>query len=168
MTAAGPELTRQLPMSDAGQRAGTHILLRRARLDGRAAGVRFAGVIAPVDAWTLVVAGIARLVDVRSPEERRYVGRVAGSVDVAWATGLELARNPGFLRELGAAVSKDDVLLFLCRSGKRSAAAAEAATEAGFAHAYNVLEGFEGDLDPHRQRGRMNGWRLHGLPWIQD
>jgi len=58
-------------------------------------------------------------------------------------------------------------LLFLCRSGARSHAAAEAAHDAGHEGAYNVLEGFEGDLDEHKQRGARGGWRKAGLPWIQ-
>ena len=58
--------------------------------------------------------------------------------------------------------------LLLCRSGKRSALAAEAATKAGAPFVFNVLEGFEGDLDENYQRGRLNGWRTHGLPWVQD
>ena len=34
-------------------------------------------------------------------------------------------------------------MIFLCRSGNRSIGAAEAATEAGIAPSYNVLDGFE-------------------------
>ena len=48
------------------------------------------------------------------------------------------------------------------------AAAARAATEAGFTQVFNVLEGFEGDLDGQRQRGDTGGWRHWGLPWVQD
>ena len=33
--------------------------------------------------------------------------------------------------------------------------------------AYNVLEGFEGDVDTQGHRGRLGGWRLRGLPWRQ-
>jgi rhodanese-related sulfurtransferase len=105
---------------------------------------------------------------VRSGEERKFVGHVPGSVHVAWMTGTALTRNPRFVRELEAKVKKDEVVLLLCRSGKRSAAAAEAAAKAGFLHVFNVLEGFEGDLDENLQRGRYNGWRHHALPWEQD
>jgi len=59
-------------------------------------------------------------------------------------------------------------LLFLCRSGARSRAAAIAMTAAGFGHAYNVAGGFEGDLDETRQRGKRNGWKAGGLPWRQN
>jgi rhodanese-related sulfurtransferase len=94
---------------------------------------------------------------------------VPGSVHVPWATGTALTRNPRFVRELEAKLGgRDKVALLLCRSGKRSALAAEAATKAGAALVFNVLEGFEGDLDENNQRGRLNGWRTHGLPWVQD
>ena len=75
------------------------------------------------------------------------------------------------MRELEAKVAaaggKDAVVLLLCRSGKRSAAAAEAAAKAGFRNVFNVLEGFEGDLDSQQRRGAFNGWRHAGLPWYQ-
>jgi len=96
------------------------------------------------------------------------VGHVPESLHVAWATGTAMQRNPRFVRELEAKVSKDQAVLLLCRSGKRSAAAAEAATKAGFNQAFNVLEGFEGELDLQGQRGHQDGWRHHGLPWVQD
>jgi rhodanese-related sulfurtransferase len=143
-------------------------LLDDARRDRQTDALPFAGVVAPRDAWALVQAGIATLVDVRSPEELKFVGRVPGSVHVAWARGIDLTRNSDFVMELEASVGKDDVILFLCRSGKRSAAAAAVATAAGFAHAYNVLEGFEGERNGHQQRGLADGWRFHGLPWVQD
>jgi len=72
------------------------------------------------------------------------------------------------LRDLESKLSKDAVILLLCRSGKRSAAAAEAATAAGFKNVFNVREGFEGDLDENQQRGASGGWRQRGLPWVQD
>jgi rhodanese-related sulfurtransferase len=58
--------------------------------------------------------------------------------------------------------------MFLCRSGVRSHHAAIAATEAGWAETYNILEGFEGDKDANGQRNRSGGWRACGLPWNQS
>ena len=144
------------------------LLLERAVREGRAGNLPFAGSLAPADAWALVKAGRAVLVDVRSNEERKFVGYVPESVHVAWATGTALTRNPRFLRELEAKVGKSEVVLLLCRSGKRSAVAAEAATKIGFTAAFNVSEGFEGDLDGSGHRGQVGGWRLHGLKWTQD
>jgi rhodanese-related sulfurtransferase len=143
--------------------------LERAREQAIESGLPYAGGVTPPDAWALVQSGQAVLVDVRTNEERVFVGYVPGSVHVPWATGTSLTRNPRFVRELEAKLGgKERIAVLLCRSGKRSALAAEAATKAGAAFVFNVLEGFEGDLDEQYQRGRINGWRLHGLPWIQD
>jgi len=142
--------------------------LEKAREAASAGGLSYAGGIAPQDAWRLFKAGEAVLVDVRSGEERKFVGYVPDSVHVAWATGTSLNRNPRFARELEAKTGKEAVVLLLCRSGKRSALAAEVATKAGLTKVFNVLEGFEGELDAEQQRGNQNGWRFHGLPWVQD
>ena len=106
--------------------------------------------------------------DVRTAEERKFVGHVPDSLHVPWATGTALTRNPRFARELEAKVGKDSTVLLLCRSGKRSALAAEAAAKAGFTHVFNVLEGFEGEIDTDQHRGGSDGWRYRGLPWVQD
>ena len=87
---------------------------------------------------------------------------------MAWATGTSLTRNPRFVRELEAKAGKDATVLLLCRSGKRSALAAEAATKAGLTNVFNVLEGFEGEINAQRHRGTEDGWRFHNLPWVQD
>jgi len=146
----------------------THSVLDHARTTAQADGLGYAGRVPPLEAWALVQNGAAVLVDVRSGEERKFVGHVPGSLHVAWATGTALTRNPRFVRELESKVGKDQVVLLLCRSGKRSALAAEAATKAGFASVFNVLEGFEGEINAAGQRGSADGWRFRGLPWIQD
>ena len=129
----------------------------------------YAGSVTPTQAWELVAQQAAVLVDVRTAEERRFVGYIPGSVHTPWLLGTAMQTNPRFLRELEAKVSKDTPVLLLCRRGARSAAgAAAAATRAGFKHAYSVVEGFEGDLDESRQRGNRNGWRFRALPWVQD
>lgn len=143
--------------------------LDRARSIAAARGLPYAGGVSPAVAWDLASSGQALLVDVRSNEERVFVGHVPGSLHVAWASGTALTRNPRFVRELEAAVGgKDQTVLLLCRSGKRSALAAEAASKAGMARVFNVLEGFEGELDEQQQRSRVSGWCWHGLPWVQD
>ncbi|RYV51468.1 rhodanese-like domain-containing protein [Pengzhenrongella frigida] len=137
----------------------------------------YAGDLTPAQAWDLL-AGDERavLVDVRTEAEWRYVGvpdvgtlgRAAALVE--WVGYPSGAVNPTFLPQLtgaGLAVGDGRPVLFLCRSGVRSVAAAKAATAAGFGPAYNILEGFEGDLDPAAHRGR-SGWRAAGLPWRQS
>jgi rhodanese-related sulfurtransferase len=155
-------------MSIALPEATAHFALDHARAQASSAGLPYAGSVPPLEAWALVQTGAAVLVDVRSGEERKFVGHVPGSAHVAWASGTALTRNPRFVRELEAKVAKDQVVLLLCRSGKRSALAAEAATRAGFSQVFNVQEGFEGELDAAGHRGSADGWRFRGLPWVQD
>ncbi|BBJ00496.1 rhodanese [Ferrigenium kumadai] len=125
-------------------------------------GLRYAGDVTPQEAWALFSSGAAKLVDVRTARELQRVGRVPEASHVEWLTGAGMSQNPHFIDELESAIGTDDVVLFLCRSGKRSVAAAEAATYAGFRHAFNVLEGFEGDGSPRQ------GWLNHGLPSVHD
>jgi len=129
---------------------------------------RRAGDLSPPHAWSLVQAGQAVLVDVRTAEELALVGRVPGAIHVPWAHGVDMIPNAEFVRELAAVAPPGLPLLFLCRSGKRSERAADAASLAGWASTYNVLEGFEGEIDEDGRRGSVDGWRFHGLPWEQD
>jgi rhodanese-related sulfurtransferase len=131
-------------------------------------GLPYAGAVPPQLAWELFSAGEVVLVDVRTTEERKFVGHVPGSQHVAWATGTALTRNPRFVRELEVKVGKNATILLLCRSGKRSALAAQAAATAGFTRVFNILEGFEGEIDADKHRGGKDGWRFHNLPWVQD
>jgi len=127
----------------------------------------YAGDVSPQLAWAWVQAGEAVLVDVRSDAERAWVGFVPGAEALAWKQWPGMAMNPDFdagIRALGAGGQK---LVLLCRSGVRSIAAAQRATELGL-QAYNILEGFEGDPDANAQRGKVGGWRFHGLPWRQN
>lgn len=143
-------------------------LLERARQRAQIFGVKFAGLVYPSEAWSLFRSGAAVLIDVRTPEERKYVGRVPDTLHVAWRIGMNMAVNPKFMQQIKAVVSKETVVLLLSRSGGRSTEASEALTKAGYANVFNVLEGFEGELDNHHQRGTYNGWRYSKLPWTQD
>jgi rhodanese-related sulfurtransferase len=110
----------------------------------------------------------AKLVDVRTQAEWDYVGHVPESVLIEWNTYPSGQRNPRFVEQLQARVAKTEApVMFLCRSGARSHNAAAEATQAGYPNSYNVLEGFEGEKDPHGHRGALGGWRFAGLPWVQ-
>lgn len=127
----------------------------------------YAGDVSPQLAWAWVQSGEAVMVDVRTDAERAWVGFVPGAEALAWKHWPGMAMNPDFdegIRQLGVGGKK---LVLLCRSGVRSVAAAQRATELGL-QAYNILEGFEGDPDAHAQRGKIGGWRLQGLPWRQS
>ena len=126
----------------------------------------YAGDIPPALAWQWVQAGNAVLVDVRTDAERAWVGQVPGAKVVAWKQWPQMLMNPDFDTQLQAVVQSGSKVLLLCRSGVRSVAAAQRATELGL-QAYSILEGFEGDLDANGQRGKLNGWRYRGLPWQQ-
>ncbi|MBS1187029.1 MAG: hypothetical protein H6R04_1047 [Burkholderiaceae bacterium] len=142
-------------------------LLARGRARAESLDLSFAGAVYPPEAWALFQSGAALLVDVRTIEERAFVGHVPQSLHVAWKFGTGMTQNPRFLREFEKIAPKDAVVLLLCRSGKRSSDAAEALTKAGYTNAFNVLEGFEGELDAQQHRGGHDGWRHWGLPWIQ-
>lgn len=143
-------------------------IFKQAKTIAQAQNLAFTGSISPQDAWALFQSEYAVIVDVRTNEERKFVGYVPESTHIAWATGTSFNRNPRFIKELENKVGQNKPILLLCRSGKRSAAAATAAFQAGFTEIYNIDQGFEGDLDDLQQRGHFNGWRFHQLPWQQD
>ena len=119
----------------------------------------YAGDISPALAWAWVQAGEAVLVDVRTDAEREWVGFVPGAQALAWNREFDAG-----IQSLGAEGKK---LVLLCRSGVRSIAAAQRATELGLV-AYNILEGFEGNVDADVHRGQTGGWKFRGLPWRQN
>ena len=127
----------------------------------------YAGDISPSLAWQWLQAGQTVLVDVRTDAEREWVGFVPGALALAWKQWPGMAMNADFDAGLIAAVPAGFKVLMLCRSGVRSIAAAQRATELGL-QAYNVLEGFEGDPDASGQRNHLAGWRQRGLPWRQN
>ena len=142
-------------------------ILTGARARGREAGLPYAGAVTPPQAWELVQAGTAHLIDVRNRYEWEFVGRVPDTTMIEWKHYPSGELNGRFIDEIKSRFSADDNLLFLCRSGVRSDAAAKALNTAGFENAFNILEGFEGDLDADGHRGQIGGWRKHGLPWKQ-
>lgn len=144
------------------------VALASAREDAIRHRIGYAGTISPHDAWRIFSLRQAKLVDVRTSEELKFVGHVEGSLNVPWQLGPNMIENPHFIQELEQRAYRQEVIFLLCRSGRRSVAAAEAATLAGFKYVFNIYEGFEGDLDQQQQRGLRNGWRYRGLPWVQD
>jgi len=117
----------------------------------------------------------AVLVDIRSTMEYLFVGHPKGAIHIAWMDEPDWIINPDFVtrvRELmlGGALDGDDgaaPVILICRSGKRSIEAGRKLIEAGFGEVYNVLEGFEGELDEQHHRSTLGGWRFHELPWEQ-
>jgi rhodanese-related sulfurtransferase len=136
----------------------------------------YAGDVTPSEAWKMLGEDkSARLVDVRTRPEWSFVGvpdlsRLGKrTLFLSWQDYPAMQINPDFVAELAKAVpDRQTPLFFLCRSGARSKAAAMAVTAAGYARCFNVSEGFEGNLDDERHRGKIGGWKAAGLPWVQE
>ncbi|GAB2709711.1 MULTISPECIES: rhodanese-like domain-containing protein [Comamonas] len=128
----------------------------------------YAGDIGARLAWHWVQNQQAVLVDVRTDAERAWVGQVPGAVAIAWKQWPDMAMNPDFDAQLLALAQRAPgaKIVLLCRSGVRSVAAAQRASQLGL-EAYNILQGFEGDANAQGQRGQLGGWRYQGLPWSQ-
>jgi rhodanese-related sulfurtransferase len=121
----------------------------------------------------------AQLIDVRTRAEWTYVGIPdlgpigKRAVLVEWQTFPDQSVDPRFVERLSGelralGVDLEDDLFFICRSGSRSLAAAEAMAASGYRACHNVAGGFEGPLDDSRHRGTLGGWKAIGLPWLQS
>ena len=63
---------------------------------------------------------------------------------------------------------KNSKIIVMCRSGSRSAKAANLLNQLGYKNVYSVVDGFEGDkAKAGAQKGQrvVNGWKNTGLPW---
>lgn len=143
-------------------------ILQTAQQRAQEMGLPYQGALTPPETHVLMnSAPGAKLVDVRTNAETVWVGQVPGAVEIEWMSYPTMKLNPHFIAQLEQEVSKEALVLFICRSGQRSHHAAIAATKAGYSNCFNVLEGFEGDLSDEGHRNELNGWRAHGLPWEQ-
>ncbi|WP_341908796.1 rhodanese-like domain-containing protein [Polaromonas sp. YR568] len=126
--------------------------------------------LTPQEAWTwLQSRPDALFVDVRMEIESLYVGRPPGVVNVPWYEYPDLQPDPAKFADAVAreATGKDQPVLLICRSGKRTLDAGKALEAAGFTDVQHVVNGFEGELDDRFQRSTLSGWRFEGLPWEQ-
>jgi rhodanese-related sulfurtransferase len=103
-------------------------------------------------------------VDVRTAEEFA-AGRPAGAVNVPFAltTPAGQTPNPDFLAAMEQRFAKDAPIIVGCRSGSRSARAAEALAQRGFTRVLDQRAGWDG------ARGTFGeivepGWSRAGLP----
>ena len=140
----------------------------------------YAGDVSAADAYSMLEGDkSAVLVDVRTEAEWSYVGvpDLSGvgkePIFIEWQEFPSMKVDADFtphlleiLRARGA--SPEATVLFLCRSGARSRAAATALTKAWQGPCYNIADGFEGPLDDKRKRGAVDGWKARGLPWAQS
>ena len=124
-------------------------------------------------------------IDTRTPSELNYLG-VTTVMDanvplvLMDTTGWDdkkhrylRAKNKNFVADIEArlkqkGLTKDDTVILICRSGKRSATAANMLADAGFTRAYSVVDGYEGDKakqGENKGKRTVNGWKNSGLPW---
>ena len=122
--------------------------------------MNYAGDLTAQEAFeTLAKEGSAILVDVRTPEEWARVGipdlsTLSKNPELLIWTPDE-QQHPQFAARVKQLVPADDTkVIFLCRSGVRSVAAATYMADHGLAQCYNILGGFEG----------ANGWLACRLP----
>ena len=142
--------------------------------------VEYAGDIDPKTAWSILENyNESLLVDVRTKAELNYVGypdlsslkKTFINIEQQFFPGGNL--NENFVAELEQVIIKDSPnkerqVVFLCRTGARSARAATLMALYGWINCYNIASGFEGDPDEYHHRASVNGWKFEGLPWIQQ
>ena len=139
----------------------------------------YAGDVTPGEAWAMLrEVPDAQIIDVRTRPEWTFVGVPDTSelgrevIPLEWQVFPTMGVDPDFAAKLEAELDrrgadKDAPLLFLCRSGVRSAAAANLMTQRGYTRALNISGGFEGGHDEHGHRGTREGWKAEGLAWRQ-
>ncbi|VAX11550.1 hypothetical protein MNBD_GAMMA25-1051 [hydrothermal vent metagenome] len=65
-------------------------------------------------------------------------------------------------------LNKNSKIIVMCRSGGRSAKAANLLDGLGYKNVYSIIDGFEGDKaksGPNKGHRTVNGWKNSNLPW---
>ena len=119
-----------------------------------------------------------KILDVRTPEEYLYVGHPAMAWKIPVATQsyewdaakgkFPMALLPDFVSRVSEVAKPKETLLVMCRSGGRSAIAANMLAKAGFTNVYNITDGMEGDAVKNPDslfvgQRLVNGWKNSGL-----
>ena len=123
-----------------------------------------------------------KIIDVRTPEEYLFVGHptMAWKIPVAVQTyewDAEKKKFPmkplaDFVSRVQTMAKPDDMLMVMCRSGGRSAIAANFLAKAGFNNVYNIVDGMEGDANADsdsvaQAHPLKDGWKNSGCPWTK-
>ena len=123
--------------------------------------------------------------DIRTPSELNYLGATTVMDAHVPLVFMDSSRwndkkhrylreeNKNFVADVEArlkqkGLTKDDTVILMCRSGKRSAKAVNMLADAGFTRAYSVVDSYEGDKAKEgKNKGKrtVNGWKNSGLPW---
>lgn len=128
----------------------------------------------------------AVFIDVRSRPELAFVGAPAGiDANIPYMSAgmfdewddkkqtFKMRPNSEFTQRVNRLIKekglrKDTPIYLVCRSGSRSAKAANLLHLAGYTKVYSVTDGFEGDkatVGPRKGERVVNGWKNTGLPW---
>lgn len=86
---------------------------------------------------------------------------------------FKLDVNNNFAKDIEArlnkkSLSKSDTVILMCRSGSRSAKAANLLASLGYKKVYTVVDGYEGDkveVGEFKGMRMKNGWKQAKLPW---
>ena len=128
-------------------------------------------------------AGRVLFVDVRTRTEAMFVGMPSGvdalvpfveteEIMTTWdnaKSAYKLEPVQDFVPEINRRLkekqlTKEDIVVLICRSGDRSSRAANRLADDGFKRVYTVADGFEGDMSKDGRRN-VNGWKNADLPW---
>jgi signal recognition particle GTPase len=77
-----------------------------------------------------------------------------------------------FVSRVQTIAKPDETLMVMCRSGGRSAIAANFLAKAGFNQVYNIIDGMEGDANADsdivaQAQPLKDGWKNSGCPWTK-
>jgi rhodanese-related sulfurtransferase len=142
----------------------TSTILQAAQQRAAVHQLPYAGALTPNEAFELTQNyENVKLVDVRTQAELDLVGCIPDALNIEWAFYPGMVPNPDFAQQLAQQVDKQQTVIFICRTGGRSHNAAAVAAGLGYAQAYNMLEGFEGEANAEQQRTTINGWKHANL-----
>ena len=118
--------------------------------------------------------------DVRTSAEYVCVGPPANAVNLPLKflePGIDpkenkpvMSMNANFVAEVRAKFDPADTIMVMCRSGNRSATAANLLAQAGYKNVYSITDGFEGEPvsapgTPQDGKRNIDCWKNSGAPW---
>jgi rhodanese-related sulfurtransferase len=128
-------------------------------------------------------------IDVRTQAEIAFVGvptlidaNVPYEVITDWSQwdekqkSFKMTENDNFVsavesRLMEKSLDKQSPIIFMCRSGFRSASAVNLLAKAGYKNVYHLIDGFEGDkapAGPKQGQRVLDGWKNSDLPWTDQ
>ncbi|MBW1650341.1 MAG: sulfurtransferase [Deltaproteobacteria bacterium] len=121
-----------------------------------------------------------KIIDSRTQEEYSFIGHAPMAFNVPvelWTkkwnpkkNNYLLEPNPNFVAQVKKRIKPNNTIFIMCRSGSRSAKAANLLFKAGITNIYNIVDGFEGDkIDDNESyfdgKRIKNGWKNSSAPW---